>query len=108
MASSTKDSDVYDIKKFDGSNFALWKVQIQDILVQKKQKAPILLPNRATTLTEHYQVTQYDWDELDGMARSTICLHLAELFYFTMLGCTTVHATWLKLCLASYADSSRV
>lgn len=36
MASSMKDRDVYDIKKFDGLKFALWKEQIQDILVQKK------------------------------------------------------------------------
>ena len=40
MASSTR--EVYDIKKFDGSNFALWKEQIQDVLVQKKQRLPIL------------------------------------------------------------------
>eukprot|EP00250_Pteridium_aquilinum_P021200 c25051_g1_i1 orf=1172-1807(-) len=98
MASSMKDRDVYDIKKFDGSNFALWKEQIQDILVQKKQKAPILFANRAAALTEHFQVTQYDRDELDAMARSTIRLHLAESVYFTVLDCNTAHATWQKLC----------
>ena len=32
------------------------------------------------------------------MARSTICLYLAESVYFTVLDCVTVHATWLKLC----------
>lgn len=33
LALSTKDRDAYDIKKFDGTNFALWKEQIQDVLV---------------------------------------------------------------------------
>ena len=66
MASSTR--DVYDIKKIDGSNFALWKEQIQDILVQKKQRLPILHAQRA----EHMGLTQVQWDELDAMARSTI------------------------------------
>ena len=37
----SKDRDVYDIKKFDDSNFALWKEPIQDVLVQKKQRLPI-------------------------------------------------------------------
>ena len=44
MASSTR--EVYDIKKFDGSNFALWIQQIQDVLVQKKQRLPILYAQR--------------------------------------------------------------
>lgn len=98
MASSTKDSSVFDIKKFDGSNFVLWKEQIQDILVQKKQRAPIVFATRQATLTEHFPLTQFEWDELDAMARSTICLHLAESVYFIVLDCTTAHATWLKLC----------
>ena len=42
----SRDKDVYDIKKFDASNFALWKEQIQDVLVQKKQILPILHATR--------------------------------------------------------------
>ena len=53
-SSSAKDSSVFDIKKFDGSNFALWKEQIQDILVQKKQRAPIAFATREATLMEHF------------------------------------------------------
>ena len=49
-----KERDVYDIKKFDGLNFALWIEQIQDILVQKKQMDRILFANRSMTLTEYY------------------------------------------------------
>ena len=97
-SSSAKDSSGFDIRKFDGSNFGLWKEQIQDILVQKKQRAPIAFATRQAALTEHFQVTQFEWEELDAMARSTIRLHLAESVYFIVLDCPTVHATWLKLC----------
>ena len=89
---------MFDIKKFDGSNFALWKEQIQDILVQKKQIAPITFATREAALTKPFQVTQFEWEELDAMARSTIRLHLAKPIYFTILDCATMHATWLKLC----------
>ena len=79
MASSlAKGSSGFDIRKFDGSNFGLWKEQIQDILVQKKQRAPIAFATRQEAQTEHFRCTQYEWEELDAMARSTIRLHLAE------------------------------
>ena len=43
---SCRDKDVYDIKKFDESKFAPWKEYIQDVLVQKKQRLPILHATR--------------------------------------------------------------
>ena len=92
MASLTR--EVYDIKKFDGSNFALWKEQIQDVLVQKKQRLPILHAHRA----ENMGLTHVQWDELDAMARSTIRLYLVESVYFTILECKTAHEVWQKLC----------
>ena len=92
MAASTR--DVYDIKKFDGSNFALWKEQIQDVLVQKKQRLPILHAERG----EDMRLNQAQWDELDAMARSTIRLHLSESVYFTILECKSAHEVWQKLC----------
>lgn len=98
MVSSMKEGNVFHIKNLDGSNFALWKEQIHDILVQKKQRAPISFATRQAALTEHFQVTQYEWEELDALARSTIYLHLAESVYFTVLDCPTSHATWVKLC----------
>ena len=42
----TKERDVYDIKKFDGTKFSLWKNLIQDVLMQKKQKLPITHADR--------------------------------------------------------------
>ena len=43
-------------------------------------------------------MTQFAWDELDALCRSTIRLHLVKSVYFTVLECATLHATWLKLC----------
>ena len=90
--SSTK--DVYGIKKFDGSNFAVWKEQIQDVLVQKKQRLPILQNGR----TKDSGLTQIRWNELDALARSTLRLHLAKSVYFTILECPIAYSVWLKLC----------
>ena len=53
-SSSAKDSSGFDIRKFDGSNFGLWKENIQDIMVQKKQRAPIAFATRQTSQIEHF------------------------------------------------------
>ena len=92
-SSSVKDSSGYDIRKFDGSNSGLWKEQIQDILVQKKQKAPISFAMRQAAVTEHFQVTQYEWEELDAKKRSTIQLNNDVLGYFIVKVCPSTHAT---------------
>ena len=90
----SKEHDVYDIKKFDGTNFALWKNQIQDVLVQKKQKFPITHANRI----EEMNLTLFQWQEMDKLCRSTIRLHLVKSIYFFLLDCETFHALWQKLC----------
>ena len=67
-------------------------------MVQKKQRAPIAFATRQEAQTEHLWCTQYEWEELDAMARFTIHLHLAKSFYFIGLKCLIVDATWTKLC----------
>ena len=34
--SSSGEHELYNIRKFDGTNFSMWKEQIKDVLVQKK------------------------------------------------------------------------
>ena len=89
-----REKEVYDIKKFDGTNFALWKEQIQDVLVQKNQLDAILSAQR----TEEMGLTDIQWTRLNAVARSTIRLHLADSVYFTVLECGTSHQVWTKLC----------
>ncbi|MCO5550603.1 hypothetical protein L7F22_004091 [Adiantum nelumboides] len=92
--STSKDRDIYDIKKFDGTNFQLRKNQMQDVLVQKKQKLPIIYATRI----EEMNMTQFQWEELDELCRSTIRLHLAGSVYFSVLECESAYALWQKLC----------
>ena len=42
--SSSGEHELYNIRKFDGTNFSMWKEQIKDVLVQKKQLKPISRP----------------------------------------------------------------
>ena len=62
--------------------------------MQKKQRLPILHATR----TEDMNMTQFAWDELDALCRSTIRLHPVKSSFFTILECATLHAKWLKLC----------
>ena len=42
--SSLGERELYNIRKFNGTNFSMWKEQIKDVLVQKKQLKSILGP----------------------------------------------------------------
>ena len=98
MASTSGEKDIYNIRKFDGTNFPIWKEQIQDVLIQKGQEEPI---------TERPEGVYNDaqWKQLDAKARSTIRLHLAELVYFTIVEETTTMGVWKKL-IANYESKS--
>ena len=91
--SSSGECELYNIRKFDGTNFSMWKEQIKDVLVQKKQLKPILGPTAKLV-----DMSEEDWAELDALAKSTIRLHLAESVYFTVVSETTSFNLWKKLC----------
>ena len=82
MASSSN-WELYNIKKFDGSNFTLWKAQIKDVLIQKKQI-------KALRPCKEGEFIDAEWNDLDELVSSTIRLHLAELVYFTIMSSTTI------------------
>ena len=60
---------MYNIKKFDGTNFSLQKEQIQDVLIWLKPLKGVTA-KLATMSIE-------DQNELDALATSTVRLHLA-------------------------------
>ena len=95
--SSSGERELYNIRKFDGTNFSMWKEQIKDVLVQKKQLKPISGPTAKPP-----GMSQEDWAELDALAKSTVKLHLAESVYFTMVSETTSFNLWKKLCSSTY------
>ena len=97
MATSLSNKDMYSIRKFDDTNFPIWKEQIQDVLIQKGQLQPLL--------EREEEINDAEWRMLDAKARSTLRLHLAEWVYFTIVGKPTAKAVWDKLC-ANYESKS--
>ncbi|MCO5610859.1 hypothetical protein L7F22_065101 [Adiantum nelumboides] len=77
MSGSLEKEDYY-IRKFDGTNFTIWKQRMMDVLVNKGLAAP--LKDRKEGVYNDDQ-----WEELDARARATICLHLGESIFFTIM-----------------------
>ncbi|MCO5587781.1 hypothetical protein L7F22_041733 [Adiantum nelumboides] len=94
MAGSSEKEDYY-IKMFDGSNFTIWKQRMMDVLVNKGLAVP--LKERKEGVYNDDQ-----WEELDARARAraTICLHLGESIFFTIMDKTTAFELWDSLCSA--------
>ncbi|MCO5553333.1 hypothetical protein L7F22_006854 [Adiantum nelumboides] len=92
MASYSKKEDYY-IRKFDGTNFTIWKQRLMDVLVNK---------GLAVSLKERKEGVYKDdqWEELDARARATIHLHLGESIFFTVMDKTTAFELWDSLCSA--------
>jgi hypothetical protein len=87
MASSSR----IEIEKFNGKNFELWKLKMEDLLVDKEQwiivdpgTQPTGTPSTSTQATDTQPtstqttstpvtgMSKEDWDKLDRRARSTI------------------------------------
>ncbi|MCO5600161.1 hypothetical protein L7F22_054269 [Adiantum nelumboides] len=83
----------YYIRRFDGTNFTIWKQHMMDVLVNKGLAAP---------LKDHKEGVYNDdqWEELDDKAKATICLHLGESIFFTIMDKTTAFELWDSLCSA--------
>ncbi|MCO5548390.1 hypothetical protein L7F22_001847 [Adiantum nelumboides] len=77
MAGSSEKEDYY-IRKFDGTNFTIWKQRMMDVLVNKGLAAPLKDCKEGV-----YNDDQ--WEELDAKARATIWLHLGEFIFFTIM-----------------------
>jgi hypothetical protein len=112
MASSSR----IEIEKFNSKNFELWKLKMEDLLVDKEQwivvdpgTQPTGTPSTSTqttgTQTTSTQTTstpvtgmsKEDWDKLDRRARSTIRLCLADSVLLNVSGESTAKELWDKL-----------
>ncbi|MCO5559351.1 hypothetical protein L7F22_012950 [Adiantum nelumboides] len=93
MASSTSaENTLFNIEKLDVSNYAYWKKQIYNALVQKKQAKPIRLEGLKL---EDMDID--DWIELDKLARSTIMLTLHKSVYFNVKDTKDTYGVWQAL-----------
>ena len=55
-----------EIKKFNGQNFELWKLKMEDLLVDREQWIAVDPGTKPTATSQEY------WDKLERRARSTI------------------------------------
>ncbi|MCO5567242.1 hypothetical protein L7F22_020931 [Adiantum nelumboides] len=92
MAGSFEKKDYY-IKKFDGTNFTIWKQHMMDVLVDKGLATP--LKDRKEGVYNDDQ-----WEELDATARATNCLHLGESIFFNIMDKTIAFELWDSFCSA--------
>jgi hypothetical protein len=112
MASSSR----IEIEKFNGKKFELWKLKMEDLLVDKEQwivvdlgTQPTGTPSTSTqatgtqptstqtTSTPVTGMSKEDWDKLDRRARSTIRLCLADSVLLNVSGESIAKELWDKL-----------
>ncbi|MCO5551730.1 hypothetical protein L7F22_005234 [Adiantum nelumboides] len=85
----------FNIEKLDGSNYAYWKKQIYNVLVQKNQAKPICLAS--LKLAKRKDMNMDDWIELNEFARSTIMLTLHKSVYFNVKDTKGAYGVWQAL-----------
>jgi hypothetical protein len=105
-----------EIEKFNGKNFELWKLKMEDLLVDKEQwiivdpsTHPTGTPSTSTqaTGTQHTStqtsstpptgMSKEDWEKLDRRARSTIRLCLEDSVLLNVSRESTAKEIWDKL-----------
>jgi hypothetical protein len=105
-----------EIEKFNGKNFELWKMKMEELLVEKEQwitmnpgtqptgtsststQATGTQPTSTqTTSTPPIGMSKEYWEKLDRRARSTIRLCLADSVLLNVSGESTTKELWDKL-----------
>ena len=80
-----------EIKKFNGQNFKLWKLKMEDLLVDKEQWVAIDLGTKPIAMLKE------DWDKLDRKARRMIYLCLSYLVLLNVSGEDSAKKPWENL-----------
>ena len=87
MASSGK----IEIKKFNGQSFELWKLKMENLLVDKYQWIVVDPGTKPTTMSDE------DWKKLDRKAKSTIQLYVLDSVLLNVSGEAMANTLWDKL-----------
>ena len=83
----------FEVEKFSGkNNFELWKLKMRDLLVQ-----PGLQKALAGKSKKPIAMSEWEWEDLDVKALSTILLCLVDEVLFNILGEDTTSGLWSKL-----------
>ena len=91
MASSGK----IEIEIFNGHSFELWKLKMEDMLVDKDQWIAV------DPGTKPMGVSDEEWKKLDQKAKSTIRLSVSDSILLNVSGESTAKALWHKLGLCT-------
>ena len=77
------------VEKFNGSNFELWKLKMEDMLEDRDLWEAASLPVRPATMS------QVDWDLKDRKAKGLIRLYLENLVLLNVLDEKTINSLWI-------------
>jgi len=79
------------IEKFNGQSFELWKLKMEDLLVDKDQWIGVDPGTKPTGVSDE------EWKKLDQKIKSTIRLCVSDLVMLNVLREATAKALWDKL-----------
>ena len=83
----------FEVEKFSGkNNFELWKLKMRDLLVQQGLQKSLASKSKKPTA-----MTEWEWEDLNVKALSTICLCVADDVLFNIVGEDTTPGLWRKL-----------
>ena len=80
-----------EIEKFNGQSFELWKLKMEDLLVNKDQWIAVDPGTKPTGVFDE------EWKKLDRKAKSTIQLCVSNSVLLNVSGEATAKALWDKL-----------
>ncbi|KAH7431803.1 hypothetical protein KP509_08G067200 [Ceratopteris richardii] len=93
MASSSESGSLLYIKKLEcAHNYAIWKKQCYNVMLQKKQAKPI-----KTQGVKPENMTAEEWEEVDKLARSTIMFFVSDSLLFNVENEDTTWGMWKRL-----------
>jgi hypothetical protein len=87
MASSSR----IEIEKFNGQNFELWKLKMEDLLVDREQWTTVCPGTQPTGMSTE------EWEKLERRERSMIQLCLADSVLLNVSGEDSTKKLWDKL-----------
>jgi hypothetical protein len=91
MVKNGMSSSRIEIEKFNGHNFELWKLKMEDLLVDREQWTTVYPGTYPTGMSTK------EWEKLERRERSMIQLCLADLVLLNVSGEDSAKKMWDKM-----------
>ena len=88
-----------EVEKFNGTNFELWKLKMEDMLEDRD------LWEATTSTVRPATIAQADWDIKDRKAKGLIRLYLTNAVLLNVLDEKTTNSLWDRLAAVYQAKS---